>query len=246
MVVFSLGGQDKLALELVSGVLLCALVRIDHLKAKLARREQELHTARAPAPVSPDPPPEPIDPAPAVQEIRVVSDLEDTRLILAAEEFRVGRLAMLIEESRWRAASRRAATADITLVEHGGWMVERDVAIGEWRVPFLVLGPSGAYAIQPTDGWEPEDVAIAAEVTEALAATLEGRCHCATVLLLPFSDEPPRGRAGLQERSVITMGRGQLLWMLCAEPPDGLSFEELDVLRAAAAARRLASSPPGV
>jgi hypothetical protein len=240
VIALSLGKDGRFLLEVLALALVCALVRIDHLKMALARREQELQTAKAAAPVAPDRPPELIELPPAGEGIRLVSAQEDARLTLAAEEFGVGRLALPLERARRRIAVLQGAAADILLVEHGGWMVESHVPVGEWIVPFLVLGPTGAYAIHPGDGWCWEDVAIAAEVSETLAAMLEERCHCQAVLLLPFTDEPPRARTDEQGRSAITMGRGHLLPTLCADVHEGLSFEQLEVLDAAAAPRRRA------
>jgi hypothetical protein len=239
----SLGADGKFLLEVLSVVLVCALVRIDHLKMRLAGRERELQTASAAAPTVPDRVPELIELPPVGEGIRVVSEQEDTRLTLAAEEFGVGRLAVELERARRRAAILQAVAADILLVEHGGWMVESHVPVGEWIVPFLVLGPSGAYAVHPADGWCWEDVAIAAEVTETLAGMLEGRCHCEAILLLAFCEQPPRTRTDEQGNSAVTMGRGHLLQRLCADLHEGLSFEQLEVLDAAAAPRRRAPGP---
>ena len=89
-------------------------------------------------------------------------------------------LARTLDESRRLRAAEARVADELAGLPDGLWLVEHDVLVGVRRIPFLVLGATGVFAICPTDGaWTLEDLRVMSELGGDVHAQLpgyDGRC----------------------------------------------------------------------
>ncbi len=116
-------------------------------------------------------------------------------------------LAGTLDESRRLRAAEARVADELAGLPDGLWLVERDVLVGVRRIPFLVLGATGVFAICATDGaWTLEDLRVMSELGGDVHAQLpgyDGPVHGLVCLAFDdmkprawFGGEPQRGRGG--------------------------------------------------
>jgi len=149
-------------------------------------------------------------------------------------------LGEVIGKARRRRVAGERMQRELVPVLEAGWLVERDIAIaGGGRIPWLVMGASGIFALEACDGcWTLERLAALAVRVDALGAALadyDGPLIGAVVLA--FDESPPRcwyGGAELAGRGAWLLGLDWLLpWMFSFGPDGGIAGADL---------RRLGSS----
>jgi hypothetical protein len=135
-----------------------------------------------------------------------VREPEPTRLSRASLE----RLGRTLDESRRLHAAENRIAEELDTLPETSWLVERDVLIGARRIPFLVLGATGVFAIGPTDGaWNVRDLRVLSEVGDHVRRQLpgyDGPVHAA--VCLAFDEMKPRSWYGGQDE------RGRGGWVL--------------------------------
>lgn len=149
-------------------------------------------------------------------------------------------LAHTLDESRRLHAAGQRVAAELTGLDGQFWLVERDVAVGARRIPFLVLGATGVYAVCPTDGsWTLGDLAVMSGLADHVRLQLpgyEGQVRAA--VCLAFDDVRPRmwfGGESQQGRGGWLLGVDWLLpWMFGFGPEHGLGHGEVSRLHEAA------------
>jgi hypothetical protein len=137
-------------------------------------------------------------------------------------------LGRTIDASRRRRAADDRIAVELAGLPDGFWLVERDLLIGNRRLPFLVLGATGVFAIRPADGpWTLDELAVMAALGERVRAQLPGYAgpvHVAVCLAFEharpriwFAGESHQGRGGW------LLGVDSLLpWMFGFGPEHGL------------------------
>ena len=158
-----------------------------------------------------------------------VAESELTRLSRASLE----RLGSILDESRRLHAAENRVAEELAALPDTSWLVERDVQIGVRRIPFLVIGATGMFAIGPTDGaWNLRDLRVLSELGEHVRRQLPGYdapVHAAACLA--FDQMKPRAWYGGQDEH----GRGGWVlgldwlhsWMLSFGPDHGIHAGEI-------------------
>ena len=123
---------------------------------------------------------------------------------------------------------------ELVPVLEAGWLVERDIAIaGGGRIPWLVMGASGIFALEACDGcWTLERLAALAVRVDALGAALAGyEGPLIGAMVLAFDESAPRrwyGGAELAGRGAWLLGLDWLLpWMFSFGPNGGIAGADL-------------------
>jgi hypothetical protein len=153
-----------------------------------------------------------------------VGEPELTRLSRATLE-RLGRT--LDESRRLRVAEERVAE-ELAALPEGFWLVERDVRLGVRRIPFLVMGATGVFAICPTDGaWTLHDLHVLSELGDGVRRQLPGYDGpVRAAVCLAFDEMKPRawfGGQGERGRGGWVLGLDWLAsWMFSFGPEHGL------------------------
>ena len=154
---------------------------------------------------------------------------ELTRLSRASLE----RLGFTLDESRRLHAAENRVAEVLAALPDTSWLVERDVQVGVRRIPFLVMGATGVFAIGPTDGaWNLRDLRVLSELGEHVRRQLLGYdapVHAAACLA--FDQMKPRAWYGGQDEH----GRGGWVlgldwlhsWMLSFGPDHGFRAGEI-------------------
>ena len=117
---------------------------------------------------------------------------------------------------------------ELAALPEGFWLVERNVQLGVRRIPFLVMGATGVFAICPTDGaWTLHDLHVLSELADRVRRQLpgyEGLVHAA--VCLAFDEMKPRswfGGEGERGRGGWVLGLDWLRsWMINFVPQHGL------------------------
>ena len=145
------------------------------------------------------------------------------------------RLGRTLDESRRLHAAENRVAEELAALPETSWLVERDVHIGARRIPFLVIGATGVFAIGPTDGaWNLRDLRVLSELGEHVRRQLpgyDGPVHAA--VCMAFDEMKPRAWYGGQDEH----GRGGWVlgldwlhsWMLSFGPEHG--FRAGDIRR---------------
>ena len=153
-----------------------------------------------------------------------VREPQHTRLSCASLEH----LGRTLDESRRLHAAENRVAEELAALPDTFWLVERDVHIGVRRIPFLVIGATGVFAIGATDGaWNVRDLRVLSELGEHVRGQLPGYDeppHAA--VCLAFDHMKPRSWYGGQEER----GRGGWVlgldwlhgWILSFAPEHGL------------------------
>ncbi|RKQ90814.1 hypothetical protein C8N24_0629 [Solirubrobacter pauli] len=147
------------------------------------------------------------------------------------------RLAKLLDRSRRLAAAEAHVGREFELIQRSGWMVERNVVTGAHRVPFVVLGPGGLFAICATDGaWTMQDLAALAAAGGELRATLpDYRGPVTAVVCIAFDDAEPRSWHSPSVGGGWVVGVERLReWLHACRCEDGFSREDIASLHSAA------------
>jgi hypothetical protein len=149
----------------------------------------------------------------------------------AAKLGAIGPLADVLERSRRLIVAEDRVARELAGV--GGWVVERYVLLGNQRVPFVLLGPSGVFALCATDGaWSLYDLEVLSCLGDELRDGLPGyRGRVEAVVCLAFDHAEPRawyGGADRGGRGGWVLGVDQLLRWLCGwEPEHGLAADDV-------------------
>ena len=104
-------------------------------------------------------------------------------------------LGDVIGEARRRRVAGERIQRELVPVLEAGWLVERDIAIGGGgRIPWLVMGASGVFALEACDGcWTLERLAALAVRVDALGAALAGYDGpLVGAVVLAFDESAPR------------------------------------------------------
>jgi hypothetical protein len=141
----------------------------------------------------------------------------------------------LDDSRRLRAAEARVAD-ELAQLPRGEWLIERDVLIGDRRIPFLVLGDTGVFVICATDGaWNLRDLhrmsALGARVLQLLP-DYDGPAHAAACLA--FDHMAPRSWNDEHGGGWVLGLQWLRRWMLGFGPKHGLRTGDLTHLNAAA------------
>ena len=150
--------------------------------------------------------------------------------------------ATLDRNRRLRAAEQRVAD-ELAELPAECWMVERYVLVGAQRLPFLIVGSGGLFALAATDGaWTMRDIDVLCRVGEQLLGQLpdyHGPVHAA--VCLAFDEMAPRnwhGGTDIVGRGGWVLGIDWLKAWLSSHAPHGeLGVEQLRRLDAAAGPR---------
>ena len=226
-----------------AGVLVRALAR----RAGAIRRRSRSVAARtaakpmhAAARVTADARGSPIDPPePAVTRGTVLVDVCEPESRRLADDSLTPLAHTLGESRRLHAAEQRVA-AELAGLDGQFWLVERDVAVGARRIPFLVLGATGVFAICPTDGsWTLGDLAVMSGHADHVRRQLPGyEGPVRGAVCLAFDDMRPRmwfGGESQQGRGGWLLGVDWLLpWMFGFGPEHGLGHGDVRHLHEAA------------
>ena len=143
-------------------------------------------------------------------------------------------LGEVIGEARRRRVAGERMQRELVPVLEAGWLVERDIAIGGGgRIPWLVMGASGVFALEACDGcWTLERLAALAVRVDALGAALAGYDGpLIGAVVLAFDESAPRrwyGGAELAGRGAWLLGLDWLLpWMFSFGPNGGIAGADL-------------------
>ena len=164
------------------------------------------------------------DPLPVLVELAAICEPEARRL---SDEC-LAPLARTLDSSRRLFAAERRVAAALTELPASFWLVERNVFVGSRRVPFLVVGATGVFALCPSDGpWTIEEIALWSDVAAQIREQLPGYAGPVRgAVCLAFDDLAPRswyGAGDLEGRGGWLLGLEWLLpWMFSFEPDDGL------------------------
>ena len=143
------------------------------------------------------------------------------------------RLGYTLDESRRLHTAENRVAEELAALPDSSWLVERDVQIGARRIPFLVMGETGVFAIGATDGaWNLRDLRVLSELGEHVRRQLSGYdapVHAAACLA--FDQMKPRAWYGGQDEH----GRGGWVlgldwlhsWMLSFGPEHGFRAGEI-------------------
>jgi hypothetical protein len=147
-------------------------------------------------------------------------------------------LADVLERSRRLIAAEERVARE--LIGAAGWVVERYVLVGNQRVPFVLVGPTGVFVLCATDGaWTLYDLEVLSRLGDELRDRLPGyRGRVEAVVCLAYDRAEPRawyGGADRGGRGGWVLGVEQLLsWLDGWGTEDGLA--SVDVSRIAAEA----------
>jgi len=147
-------------------------------------------------------------------------------------------LAVHLEAARRALYTRQAAVEQIYGLAGRDLMVEMDVELGGIRVPFVILGRTGVFAVLPTDLWRFEDLAC----TEAIVSDLRrfvGHLGIEPQVIFynPFGAQAERSWYDGRGRGAWVIGCGQLSNWLAAQTGPGVGPDEIAALREAAKPR---------
>src|SRR3954452_24459727 len=108
----------------------------------------------------------------------------------------VSRLAEVLDRSRRLVAAEERVARELACAD--GWVGERYVLVGTHRVPFVLIGPSGIFALCATDGaWTLYDLEVLARLSDELRDRLPGyRGRVEAVVCLAFDHAEPRAWYG--------------------------------------------------
>jgi hypothetical protein len=144
-------------------------------------------------------------------------------------------LTDVLDRSRRLVAAEERVARELACAD--GWVVERYVLVGTRRVPFVLVGPSGVFALCATDGaWTLYDLEVLSRLGDELRDRLPGyRGRVEAVVCLAFDHAEPRawyGGADRGGRGGWVLGVDQLLrWLSGWGPEHGLAA--VDVSRIA-------------
>ena len=127
--------------------------------------------------------------------------------------FPLGQLAWTLDRGRRRSTAESVLAHELDGLPIRQWLIERNVRVGERVVPFVVVGPTGVFAIGATDAtWTlPELIALAdlaAELTREMGAA---RPRVEAAICLALESQPPRcvvRRIRAQRQGRVGDGRG--------------------------------------
>jgi hypothetical protein len=116
----------------------------------------------------------------------------------------IDRFADVLDRSRRLVAAEERVARELTRAD--GWVVERYVLVGLHRVPFVLIGPSGIFALCATDGaWTLYDLEVLSSLGDELRDRLPGyRGRVEAVVCLAYDRANPRAWYGGPDRG----GRG--------------------------------------
>lgn len=148
----------------------------------------------------------------------------------------IERLARMLDRSRRLVAAEDRVGQELDLLRGSGWMVESNVITGVHRVPFVVVGPGGLFAVCATDGaWTMHDLeALTAAGDELRAAVPQYHGPVVATICLAFDDAEPRSWHTPAIAVGWVVGIGQLSTWLHARASDtGISPADIATLHAA-------------
>jgi hypothetical protein len=149
-------------------------------------------------------------------------------------------LARTLDLARRRRAAAECLECELAPLGGDDWLIERDVEVASGRIPWLVLGPMGVFALEATEGpWGLEALAgLAARAVEVRALLAGSSVMVDAAVVLAFDELPPRmwfAGAALGGRGAWVLGADWLLaWMFSFRPADGLARADVERLDAAA------------
>jgi hypothetical protein len=115
------------------------------------------------------------------------------------------------------------------------WMIERWVPLDRHRVPFLVAGPTGVFALWPSENvWTMDDVGVLQRATDELARLLPGyRGPIRAAVVLAFDPMAPRAwHRGIDGAGGWILGIDVLQpWLFGFETQAGLADGDIACLR---------------
>jgi hypothetical protein len=137
----------------------------------------------------------------------------------------------------WLEASRRLVAAEARIAQELAtlpttrWIVDRYVTSTPRRVPFVLAGPTGIFALWPTDGaWTMNDVAMVHQIGEDTRNRLPGYegSVCSAIVLAFDSMSPRVWVRGEDATSAWVVGIDWLIrWLDSFEPAQGLNPDDV-------------------
>jgi hypothetical protein len=126
--------------------------------------------------------------------------------VISLEAETLAPLARLLDNARRLRAAERRVADELAVLPDGFWLVERNVAVGDRRIPFLVIGATGVFLICASDGaWTLHDLHVMSELGEQVRLWLPGYHGTPQVAVcLAFDELKPRAWFGGHEQR----GRG--------------------------------------
>src|SRR3954454_14910576 len=108
----------------------------------------------------------------------------------------ISRLAEVLDRSRRLVAAEERVARELACAD--GWVIERYVLVGTHRVPFVLIGPSGIFAVCATDGaWTLYDLEVLSRLGDELRDRLPGyQGRVEAVVCLAFDQADPRAWYG--------------------------------------------------
>ncbi len=152
----------------------------------------------------------------------------------------ISAFALTLDRSRRLAAAEERVARTLAELPEGCWIVERYVLVGAHRIPFLVVGAGGVFALCATDGaWTMHDLDVLSRLGADLRDQLPG--YHGTVhagVCLAYDEMAPRswhGGAELHGRGGWVLGIDWLQpWLYGHDPEHGIGVEDLRRLDKAA------------
>jgi len=152
-------------------------------------------------------------------------------------------LAATLDRSRRLMAAERRVADELAGLPPEGWVVERYVLVGPHRLPFLIMGTGGVFALAATDGaWTIRDLDALSRIGGELGRQLPehgGTVHPA--VCLAFDEMAPRswhGGTDVSGRGGWVLGIDWLkAWLCTHDPRHGITPKDLAGLDVAAGPR---------
>jgi hypothetical protein len=150
----------------------------------------------------------------------------------------VQQLGEVLERSRRLAAAEERIDQELARLPRG-WLVERRVLVDSYRVPYVIAGSGGLFAVTATDGaWTLRDLDLLASAAEHLRGQVPGYAgEVHAVVCLAFDPSEPRlwHGAEIEWRGGWVLGVDQLWsWLASRESMSGFSEHDVETLAIAA------------
>jgi hypothetical protein len=138
-----------------------------------------------------------------------------------------------LHEHRRRGRARARLGEELGALDATHWHVERDVICRGATMPFVILGPTGVFALSASHEWAFSDLAHLARLSKDLSAMIAGYPDLIqTGLYLPFNEQPARAWFDGRGQGGWIVGRGRLPEFLEHFHDHGFSVGDLAALRA--------------